>query len=195
MAVKIVVPPTVTPVEVLGLDAIKQHLRVASDITDEDDLITAYMQAAWDYAERITWRQFLTADLQMILPCWPCPILIPKPPTVSVLSVEYYDENNALQTWDSSNYRVDSYADVAELLPVWGVALPVIYPRHDAIRINFRAGYGTTAGSLPAVLLHAVKLLVAQYYETREPEVSGATTADHLLSVIACRDERLIEFL
>lgn len=195
MGVKIVVQPTVTPVEVLGLDAIKQHLRVATDITDEDDLVTAYVLAAWDCCERLAWRQMLTADLRLTMPSWSREILIPKPPTASILSVKYYDEDNVLQTLDGANYRTDLESDIASILPVSDVGFPDLYDRPDAVQVNFRAGYGITLASLPACFLHAVRLLTGQYYETREPEAVSTTTADHLLSAISCRDERLLQYM
>lgn len=194
MGVKIVVPPTVTPAEALGLAAIKQHLRVATDITDEDDLITDYCAAAWDLSERLVWRQMLTADLRVTLPAWSREILIPKPPTVSILSVKYYDAANVLQTWDAANYRTDLESDVASVTPLTDVGFPDLYDRPDAVQVNFRAGYGTTAASMPACFVHAVRLLVGQYYDTREPDSVDTTTVDALLSAIACRDERLLAF-
>lgn len=195
MAVKIVTPPSVTPAECIGLISLKQHLRVADELTDEDELITAYCAAAWDYAGRVTWRQYLTATLRLTLPGWLCPIPIPRPPTASVASIEYYDENNDLQTWDAANYRVDLDSDTAEIWPVDDVGFPTIYSRHDAVRVNYVAGYGTTAAAMPAVFLHAVRLLVAMYYETREPAATETTAVDALLDAIACRDERLPEFV
>lgn len=192
MGVKIVVPPTVTPVELLGLTALKSHLRVADDITDEDDLIGTYALTAWDFAERLSWRQILMADLRITVPYWRREFLIPKPPTVSVLSIEYFDEENDLQTWSDENYSVDLESDIASVNCISGFQFPTLYPRRDAIRINVRAGYGETLESVPACFLHAVRLLIGQYYETREPEAVDSTTVEHLLSAISCRDERLL---
>ena len=62
MGLKIVTPPSVTPISVVGIDNLKEHLQVATDVSDDDALITAYLNAAWALAEAHTWRQFLTAN-------------------------------------------------------------------------------------------------------------------------------------
>ena len=211
MGVKLVTPPTVTPIECVGLAELKLHLRCAADVTDEDSLIAAYCASAWDYCQRICWRQFLTAGYRLTMPSWftqnvdavrsrsfgrlEIYIPIPKPPLIAVQSVEYYDQNNALQTWSAGNYRVDDQSDVAELWSVVDLGFPTLYPRQDAVRVNYTAGYGTTSAEMPAALLHAVRLLVGDYYETREPAKVETTAVDALLASIACRDSRLLEFV
>lgn len=194
MTISVVTPPAVTPIACVGLSAIKAHLRVASELTDEDDLIAAYVAAAWEFAEALTWRQLLTATLRLTLPAWECPLLLPKPPLVSVESVKYYDAENELQTWDAANYRVHTTAGVSEIHPVYGVSFPSLYPRGDAVQVEYVAGYGEAAADMPPSLLHAVKLLVGQYYEHRE-EVGANAAVGHLLSSISCRDERLTRLL
>lgn len=194
MTISVVTPPAVTPIECVGLSAIKNHLRVAADLTDEDDLISAYVATAWDYAQRVTWRQLLTATLQLSLPTWLCPIPLPKPPVASITSVKYFDGANELQTWDAANWESVFCGDVTEIYPAYGATFPTLYPRTDAVQIEYTAGYGITSASMPPALLHAVRLLTGQYYEARE-EISKNSAAEHLLATVACRDERLTMLL
>lgn len=203
MSIKIVTAPTVEPIEILGLSALKRHLNEAVDVSDNDDLITAYCSAAWDYAQRYTWRQLITASLRLSLPGWFLEryfsesykskgsiIPIPRPKVISIDSVKYYDDSNVLQTLGAAYWAADVEADVCELIVY---DFPTVYERPDAVQINYTAGYGTTTASMPPVLLHAVRLLVGQYYESREPDQANTGTVDALLQAIECRDERLPE--
>lgn len=191
MGIRIVTPPTVQPIEILGLNALKRHLNEAVDVTDNDDLISSYCAVAWDYCQRYSWRQLLTATLRQTLSAWREVIPICRPPVVSIASVRYYDDANTIQTLDAASWQADLSSDVVE---VKILDFPTVYDRPDAIEINYTAGYGTTAAAFPPVLLHAVRLLVGHYYATREPEATDTTTVDALLAAIQCRDERLPEF-
>lgn len=204
MGIKIVTPPTVEPIAVLGLAALKQHLNEAADVNDNDSLITTYCQVAWDYCERYSWRQLLTAGLRLSLPDWfpeysrsdsyRCKgsiIALPRPTVASIESVEYFDDDNVLQTLSTNDWGADLEADVVEL-QVYD--FPTVFDRPDAVRINYTAGFGNTAAEFPPVLLHAVRLLVGSYYATREPSDADTRTVDALLEAIWIRDERLTEY-
>lgn len=193
MGIRIVTPPAVQPIEILGLAALKDHLNEAPDVSDRDELITTYCSVAWDYCQRYTWRQLITASLRLTMPCWKKDHVIPLPrgPIVSVESLEYFDTANSLQTVSSDQYSVDVAEEVPEIR--FCTYFPH-YLRADAVRVNFTAGYGTTAAAFPPVLLHAVRLLIGQYYQTREPDSVSTTTVDRLLDAISLRDERLAEY-
>ena len=193
MGIRIVTPPDVQPIEILGLAALKDHLNEAPNVSDKDELITTYCSVAWDYCQRFLWRQLLTAELRLTLPNWgrDCGIPLPRGPIISVESVEYFDADDQLQTVPESDWSVDVADEVPEvrLYELFSLA-----DRPDAVRINFTAGYGEAAADFPPVLLHAVRLLVGQYYQTREPDSVNTTTVDRLLDSIALRDERLAEY-
>ena len=191
MGIKIVTPPSVQPISILGLAPLKLHLNEAADVSDNDDLIASYCSAAWDYSERYTWRQLLTASFRLSLPRWQHVIVIPRPRTAAIASVQYYDAANVLQTLDPADWRADLESDVVDLEVF---EFPTLYDRPDAVRINYTAGYGVTAADFPPVLLHAVRLLVGQYYATREPSTADTETVDVLLQAIEVRDERLTEY-
>lgn len=191
MGIRIVTPPTVQPIDILGLAALKQHLNEAPDVSDVDDLISTYCQVAWDYCERYTWRQLLTASLRLSRPCWRRTFVLPRPSVSEVVSVQYFDAQNELQTLDAADWRADLEEEVAELEIR---NFPQLCDRIDAVRVNYVAGYGDETDDFPPVLLHAVRLLVGQYYETREPSDADTSTVDALLEAVWVRDERLTEF-
>lgn len=206
MGIKVVTPPTVAPIDVLVLAKLKSHVNEAADVTDNDVLITSYCQVAWDYCERYSWRTLLTKGMRLTLPDWfPrydwakqetyrskfCSIPLPRPQVVSIESVEYYDEANTLQTLSASDWSADLDCEVVELNIL---DFPSLFDRPDAVRINYTAGYGTSETDFPPVLLHAVRLLVGDYYRTREPAAADLGTVNVLLDAIANRDERLADY-
>ena len=202
MGIRIVTGPAVTPISVLGLASLKSHVNEAGDVSDNDALITLYCATAWDHCERYSWRTLLTKQLRLSLPGWVVEpaesyrrkfssIPLPRPQVVSIESVEYYDEANVLRTLSGTGWGADLFADVVEL-EIYD--FPSLYDRPDAVRVNYTAGYGSAAADFPPVLLHAVRLLVGDYYRTREPAAADLGTVNALLDAISCRDERLAAY-
>lgn len=217
MGLRIITPPTKTPIEMfatsdateeksgsdLGLEAIKNHLRHAIDVEEEDSLILAYVDAAWEYCQQYTWRTFLETTYQLSLPHWfaqddTCGlsqrrIVLPKPPVIhgSSIVVAYTDSEGESQTMAATEYVVDWTADLVTVRPAVNACWPELDDREDAVKITYTAGYGDEPDDMPRLLLHAVKLLVGMYFETREPEQHRSTTVDSLLAMLCVRDDRL----
>src|SRR5690606_5862993 len=87
----------------VALADVKQHLRV--EIAQDDDYITSLINAAVEYIEQETGRDFFGRTWDLVLPGFPRgKIELPRPPLLSVDSVTYHDTANASQTLDSSEY-------------------------------------------------------------------------------------------
>lgn len=211
MGLKLITPPTVDPISIVDLDLLKQHLHEATDVADEDELITAYLNAAWELAERHTWRQFLTATWRYTLLNWTSqdpdqtygryltPILIPRPPCQSIDLVQYYDCDGALQTLAvDDDYEVDDESDIWSIRPAYEACWPNVRRNHPkAVQITFTAGYGDTLADIPEVVLHAVRLQVGSWFLNRESVDSRQhhelpSAAKALLESIEIRDDRLV---
>lgn len=211
MGLKIVTPPTVTPMSIVGIDNLKAHLQEATDVSDEDQLIESYLNAAWKLAEAHTWRQFLTAQFRYTLTDFVVQkhhkhygrrianILLPKPPCIAVQSVAYLNEAGETVTMVANeDYIVDLESDIASLWPAYGKSWPCVRRNHPAaVTITYTAGYGTTLAAMPDVLLHAIRLQVGSWWKNRESidsrqqyELPNAAKA--LLEVIEVRDDRLV---
>lgn len=100
---------------------------------------------------------------------------LPMPPVQSVTSVKYIDPNGVQQTLDPSVYIVDLASEPARLYLAPGQVWPAYRNQRNAITVRCVCGYAD-AGSVPATLQLAVKSVVANFYENREPVslVSGA---------------------
>lgn len=167
----VVTPPAVEPV-LLG--EAKLHLRIDTD--DEDGLIIGYLHAAALYCEQIQGRAYITRTLRLELDSFPGGsgvILLPRPPTGAIVSVEYDDEDGAGQTLDAADYEADLNSEPARLRPAEGLTWPATASTFAAARITYTAGYGPDPTDIPEDLRAAVKLVLGDLYENRESVVLG----------------------
>jgi uncharacterized phiE125 gp8 family phage protein len=159
--------------EPVSLDEAKEHLRVSTD--DENGSILAYLMAARQWVEAYTERSLATQTWQMSLSALSPQVWLPRSsPIGSVTHVKYYDEDNALQTWSSSNYRVVSFTEPALLEVTSDATWPSTYCRSDAVQIEWISGYAT--GVCPESLRLAVLTLTAHFYENREAVLVGTSS-------------------
>lgn len=202
-SVNVKTAPTAEP---LTLAETKVHLRVDSDITDQDTLISALIAAAREWAENHTRRSFVQRTLELRLDCFPGEILLPRGPVVSVTSVKYTDDSGTLQTVSASDYQTDLYSVPARICPVFGTIWPVPGTgRLNAVVVEYEAGYAHSSGSptdmadaVPSSIKSALKLMIGHWYENREA-VSMANVipqqvplaVKHLLAPFEIRDYSL----
>jgi uncharacterized phiE125 gp8 family phage protein len=179
---------TVEPVSVAEL---KLHLRV--DGTDEDAMIEALGKAARREVERYTQRSLISQTWLMDVDGFPEErhLLLPRSPFLSVESIKYRDEDDVLQTMSSTLYSTDS-AGGEEPARVFLVEEETDWPdcldEPNAVQIEFKAGYGTTAANVPETLKTAIKLLVGNWFENREAVITGTIVAELPLAVKALMD-------
>lgn len=170
--VKVITEPTTEPVT---LAEAKVDLRV--DHTADDTLITALIVACRQEAEQIARRSFVNRTLELSLSGWPCDnaIGLPFPPLVSITSITYYDDSNAVGTMPNTDYIAitDLEPGVVTLAKdkAWPTAsLRPIMP----IRVRYVAGYGATAASVPERYKTLIRALVAVRYEYRDEITANA---------------------
>lgn len=203
-AYTLVTAPAIEPVT---LAEAKAHARI--DIDDDDAYVTTLIQAARQWIEEATGRCLITQTWRLDLDQWPIGsieddwsgvregpitlldapfVTLKKSPCASIVSVATLDEDDASTTWAASNYylakRPNGYGRVVRKS---GVSWPDIGVRASgAINITFTAGYGALASSVPFPLRQALMMLVAHWYETREPVIERgnpvALTVESLLA-------------
>ncbi|QEX18499.1 hypothetical protein FRZ44_38060 [Hypericibacter terrae] len=161
---------TAATVPVLDTAAAKAHLRV--EFADDDVTIDALVAAATETIEGMTGRAFLQQTWRLTLDAFPAcrdPVIrLPRPPLISVDSVKYVDADGTLQTLDPALYQVDANSTPARLAPAYGQVWPCARCELGAVRIEYKAGYGTTADKVRPTLVSAVKLQLGHLYENRE---------------------------
>lgn len=160
------------------------------DHTDDDLMLEAMAAAATKWVERYTRRALLTQTWTGWLDEWPCgsEIRVPKAPLSSVTHVKWYDTADVATTLsDITDYREVTGGEspgriVLRDAQSWpsGTGLRTA----DAIEIEFVAGYGATASTVPEDIVHAAKALTHSWYTYRgsvafEPGIAFPTELTH----------------
>ena len=146
------------------LSDMKEHLRV--DITDEDDLITMYIEAATTYIEEATKRRFINATETKVQEEFYTPQRLAYSPLSSVTSITYYDTDNAQQMLSTDVYGVVT-GDAGFIYLKYNQTWPDLYDRPDAITISYISGYGAAATTTPKWANQLIKLLCENWYTHR----------------------------
>ncbi len=171
---------------------------VPSTNTTADPELVSWTTAARMFCERFTHRSLITTtwDLGLDAFPWYAPagytteaqiganaIWLPQAPLQSVTSVSYVDTNGDTQVWSASNYTVDTpsgpTAGPGRVIPAWSLYYPVTRTVPNAVTVRFVAGYGA-AGTVPAPIKSAMKLLIGLWYANREAGVLERASADIL---------------
>ena len=187
MAYQQVTAPTVEP---LLLAEVKTHLR--EDLLDaaNDALISFLITAVRQFAENETNRSFITQSWKYVFDSFPGiglmgtpwgsvysqpgnALMLEKGPIQSIDSIQYLDMTGTMQTVAASVYTSDLTGDLARLAPKFGQIWPIPLPQMAACQVNFTAGYGVAAASVPEGLRQWMKLRIASLYENREEFVIG----------------------
>lgn len=165
--------------EPVTLAEAQAFLRVDSsdDATEISTLITTARQMVEDF----TGRAIISQTWKYVSDEWPdaddedpFAIALERSPLISVESVKYYPlDGGAQATLSSANYHVITGPlpglVVLKYLQIW----PYLYPRPDAVEVNFTAGYAD-ADSVPKPLRHAVMLMLSHLYTHRAAVSAGS---------------------
>lgn len=171
---------TAPAAEPLTLAEAKLHLRVDSDDTSQDTLITSLIVAAREAVEEHTRRALVTQTWDYVADAFPDgdePILVGKPPLQSVTTLQYVDADGVLQTWAASNYVVDTATIDGAIRLAYDVSWPSAREQYNAVQVRVVAGYGLAA-AVPASIKAAMLLLIGHLFEHRESVVTGTIVAE-----------------
>jgi uncharacterized phiE125 gp8 family phage protein len=173
MALVMTAAPAAEPISVAEA---KVHLRV--DVDEEDALIASLIVAARMLVEKTLARALLTQSWSLFLDTWPRSgmITLPIAPVQGVTVVRIYDKDDTPAEVDAANYAVDRLSEPARLVPTAAVTSPA--RRLNSVEVAFNAGYGDDAGDVPEPIRQALRLLVAHWFEHREPVVLGDLPQD-----------------
>jgi len=153
MNIEVIGPPLFEPVSV-G-DAFLQ-LRLGDPKSEDIEAHPFYSQivrnitTARQQVEQMTRRALVPQTLRISHPGFACGcgLELRRPPLREVLSVQYRDEANALQTVEMENWFVtDDLVPRLRFVDSWSA--PALFARRDAVRIEYIAGYAPD-GSPPA---------------------------------------------
>ena len=172
---------TVAPyTEPITLAQVTAHVRV--DSTDDQEYIADLIAVGREYVDSLTGRVSVQCTWKVTAASWDALMeescdtaKLYRTPLVSVSSVKYYAPDAAnLTTMPTTDYRVVTGYEPGVIQFIED--LPSVHERPDAIQITFVAGY--EYDQTPAILKHAVKMVVANLYENRVPVITGTIATE-----------------
>jgi uncharacterized phiE125 gp8 family phage protein len=159
--------------EPISLDDAKLHCRVDGDA--EDLLIASLILAARLHIERSLDLALVNQSWSLYLDRWPdAPYVeLPLAPLRAIDAVRLYSPLGTFVTLDPGLFVTDTASRRPRLARNDGQAWPAPGRAVNGIEIAFTAGYGETGDDVPMPLRLAVRMLVAHWYEAREPVLLG----------------------
>jgi uncharacterized phiE125 gp8 family phage protein len=168
MGLKLITPVAQEPVT---LAEARAQCRVTD--TNEDSLISIYIQAARQYCEQYTQRAIGPQTFELALDAFPDgPIELPMSPATSITSVKYADVNGVEQTLSTSGYVLDDYSHLSWCVSAYGSEWPVALDAANAVKVRYVAGTTTIDPTVRVAML----LLIGHMFEERSAvmEVRGS---------------------
>lgn len=168
-------PESGPAVETVILAEAKSHAVIT--VTADDSDVEAYIRLARRYAEDRTGRVFVNQTWKEYFDTFPVQgeFNLSKSPVSSVESIKYYDADGAEQTLADTVYQTDYVSEPMRIALAENQSWPEIQSgKLNAITVEFVAGYGAAASSVPERFKMAIKLIVAHLYRLREPVIPGA---------------------
>ncbi len=168
------IPISGPAVEPVSLGEAKAHLRV--DGTDEDLLISSLITAARVHIEQTLMQAMITQSWRLVRDDWPAdgPVEIALGPVQQVSEIRVLDADGSSQIIPASDYLVDTASAPVRIVRAAAAVWPAPTRAINGIEIDFSAGYGDSPSDVPQPLRQAILLLVAHWFERREPVAVGA---------------------
>jgi uncharacterized phiE125 gp8 family phage protein len=152
----------------------KSFLRAEND--DDDAVIASLIAAARSHVEAMTRCALLAQTWRFVLDQWPKDgrIRLGRGPVLSLVAARVYDSAGHATSIDVGTFVLDTAAGVVAS-PAW--SLPVPGRANAGIELDVELGFGAAATDVPDVLRHAVRTLVAHWYENRGLIAIGQSVA------------------
>jgi uncharacterized phiE125 gp8 family phage protein len=162
--------PSAEPISVAEA---KAHCRIDTD--PEDTLVASLIVAARMHIERSLDVALIEQSWSLYLDAWPERhwVKLPLAPVVSLDAVRLYGPTDSYVTLDPGLFLLDGAGSRPRLVRRDALTWPRPGRNANGIEIAFTAGYGATAEDVPMPIRLAVKMLVAHWYEAREPILPG----------------------
>lgn len=165
MPLKQLSPPSAEPV---SLADAKAHLRV--DGSSEDAIITSLIVTSRLHIEAALGLALLSQAWCLVFDRWPRSgeVTLPLRPLQSVNEVRILEADGQHRVVEASRYVTDAVSAPGRIVAEGG-GWPAPGRAANGIEIDFTAGYGDDAGDVPAPIRQALLMLVAHWYEHRDP--------------------------
>lgn len=151
-SMKLITPPAVEPVTVAE---VKIHAHVDHDV--DNSLIAQWITTARILAENYQRRAYYEQVWELSFDDFPyLPLLIPRPPLVSIDSIHYYDYQNTMTAMSLSDFIVDINHEPGRLAHAYDKIWPTVTLKTiDAIRIRYTCGYAVSSSVVTSTTTYA----------------------------------------
>ena len=169
--------------EPVPLAEAKDHCRVEG--TAEDTLVASLAVAARMHIERSLNVALIDQQWSLYLDSWPdgAWVDLPLAPIVSLDAVRLYSPDDTFETLDPDLFLLDRTGLRPRLVRREVQAWPMPGRSANGIEIAFTAGYGEDPDDVPMPIRLALKMLIAHWFESREPVLIGETACALPMSV------------
>lgn len=173
MALVLTSGPALEPVSVA--DA-KAHLRI--DGTAEDTLIASLILTSRLHIEAALGYALISQSWTLLLDAWPeAHVAFPIRPVIAITSARVLSAAGVPTVLMATDYVLDGSGLTPRLVRA-GTNWPLPAKAANGIEIAFTAGFGSLATDVPAPIRHALLLLVAHWYEHRDPIEIGSNLSN-----------------
>lgn len=139
------------------------------DLSDDDALIENAIVSARRWIERYTGLRLISQTIVMrTRKLYGCVVPLPCAPLQSITSIAYLDSSGAQQTLSPALYREQLFGRAPQIERNPTASWPEAYSVADAVSVTAIAGYGAATSDLPGEILHAMRILVAHFYDNRD---------------------------
>lgn len=145
----------------VSVNLVKQHLRLDTDDSNEDELLEHLINASTERCEHHLGRSLITKTYQTIADHSDKIKLIPN--LIAIVSVIVTNDDDSTTTLTGSDYLLNENSLVPEIMPMVLV--------EQSIAISYTAGYGNAA-NVPYAIKQWVLVDIATLYENREAVMS-----------------------
>lgn len=176
----LITPPALEP---LSKEEAKKHCLVDHD--EDDGYLTALISVASEKLRMECSRAFITESWEIYPPCFPRAdwISLPLGNLQNVTSFNWTDTAGTMSSWSVSGSNlvesgitrahIDTKSLRGRIVLAYNQYWPVtVLKTANPITIGFDCGYGD-ASAVPALLKHAMLLLIEQWYKNRDVAVVG----------------------
>ena len=157
------------PIEPISVAEAKAHLRV--DGSAEDTLISSLITTSRLHVEAALSCALISQSWAYLLDDWPPggQVTLPMYPIESIDLVQVYDADDNVAIVPPEDYLLDGAGMPPRLVRRNDTAWPAAGRSANGVEIRYTAGYGPAASDVPEPVRQALHLLVAHWYEHREP--------------------------
>lgn len=173
MGLDLIAAPTVEP---LTVDEVKAHLRI--DHCHEDMLLASLIASSRLHIEAALDLALISQSWSWTLDAWPDSHVLELPlrPVHSVEAIRVAAENGTKVQLSPDRFLVDGAIFSSRIISTSGgwpqPSVPAL-----GIEVAFTAGFGGEPSDVPQPIRQALLMLVAHWYEHREPVAIGTDAA------------------